>query len=97
MSRKKNQPTERPTHYGVNPDISIFYEFKFGKETISTGDMIKFKDVRGTYKFIGVAHNAVKNVSWIDCLDSTTGEYRAFYVDKLKGTVKSRGRNKTNG
>jgi len=88
MSRKKKtEYTEKPRYYGVNPDISIFYELKFGNKTIEPGDTLKFKDVRGTFRFIQLAHNVKKDVTWIDCYSPTTGEYRSFYVDKLKGVV----------
>lgn len=87
MSRKKNEPTEPRKHYGVNPDISVFYELKFGNKTIGPGDNLKFKDVRGTFRFIQLAHNVKKDVTWIDCYSPTTGEYRSFYVDRLKGVV----------
>lgn len=86
-SRKKlSNSVERPA-YAVNPDISVFYELKFGKDTIQPGDMLKFKDVRGSFRFIQLAHNARLDRTWIDCYDSITGEYRAFYVDRLKGIV----------
>jgi hypothetical protein len=90
MSRKRNESTEERTHYGVNPDISVFHELKFGKQIIKPGDMLKFKDVRGTFRFIQLAHNVKKDVTWIDCYSPTTGEYRSFYVDKLKGPVYSK-------
>lgn len=87
MSRRKNVSTELRTHYGVNPDISVFHELKFGSKVIKPGDMIKFKEVRGTFKFIQLAHNIKKDVTWIDCYSPTTGEYRSFYVERLKGPV----------
>ena len=87
MSRKKIEPTEPRKHYGVNPDISVFYELKFGNKTIEPGDTLKFKEVRGTFRFIQLAHNVKKDVTWIDCYSPTTGEYRSFYVDRLKGVV----------
>lgn len=85
---RKNIPVsdERP-HYKVNPDISVFYELKFGKDVIQPGDMLKFKDVRGSFRFVQLAHNVKLDVTWIDCYNPTTGEYRSFYVDKLKGIV----------
>jgi len=88
MSRKKKtESTEKPRYYGVNPDISIFYELKFGNKVIEPGDTLKFKDVRGTFRFIQLAHNVKKDITWIDCYSPTTGEYRSFYVDRLKGIV----------
>jgi hypothetical protein len=87
MSKKKTDPAEQRTHYGANPDISVFYELKFGNKTIEPGDTLKFKEVRGTFKFIRLAHNVKKEVSWIECYSPTTGEYRFFYVDRLKSVV----------
>jgi hypothetical protein len=91
MSRKKTtQSDDQRTHYGVNPDISVFYELKFGNKTIEPGDALKFKEVRGTFKFIRLAHNIKKDVTWIDCYSPTTGEYRSFYVDRLKAVVSAK-------
>lgn len=87
MSRKKTEPTEKRKYYGVNPDISVFHELKFGNKTIEPGDTLKFKEVRGSFRFIQLAHNVKKDVTWIDCYNPTTGEYRSFYVDRLKGVV----------
>jgi hypothetical protein len=87
MSRKKSESTEERTHYGVNSDISVFHELKFGNQLIKPGDMLKFKDVKGTFRFIQLAHNVKKDVTWIDCYSPSTGEYRSFYVDRLKGPV----------
>jgi hypothetical protein len=86
MSKKSNN-NEEQTHYGVNPDISVFYELKFGKDIIKPGDNLKFKDVRGSFRFIRLAHNVKKDVTWIDCYSPATGEYRSFYVERLKGVV----------
>lgn len=86
-TRKKSDKSDERPHYGVNPDISVFYELKFGKDIIKPGDSLKFKDVRGSFRFIALAHNIKKDVTWIDCYSPTTGEYRSFYVDKLKGIV----------
>lgn len=87
---KKREQDEQKTHYGVNPDISVFYELKFGKDIIKPGDSLKFRDVRGTFKFVRLAHNIKKDVTWIDCFSPTTGEYRSFYVDRLRGIVRAK-------
>lgn len=84
---KQSKNNEEQTHYGVNPDISVFYELKFGKDIIKPGDNLKFKDVRGSFRFIRLAHNIKKDVTWIDCYSPATGEYRSFYVERLKGVV----------
>jgi hypothetical protein len=90
MARRNNSDPEDRPKYLVNPDISVFYELKFGKEVIKPGDMLKFKDIRGTFRFIQLAHNIKKDVTWIDCFNPTTGEYRSFYVDRLKGIVRAK-------
>lgn len=90
MSRKRVRDSDESPSYRVNPDISVFYELKFGKDIIKPGDSLKFKDVRGTFKFIRLAHNIKKDVTWIDCFSPATGEYRSFYVDKLKGLVRAK-------
>jgi hypothetical protein len=87
MSKKRVGDSEELPTYKVNPDISVFYELKFGKTVIKPGDSLKFKDVRGSFRFIRLAHNIKKDVTWIDCYSPSTGEYRSFYVDRLKGVV----------
>lgn len=89
MSKNKKLHDESVS-YKVNSNISVFEEFKFGKDIIKPGDNIQFKDVRGIFKFIRLAHNAVNDVTWIDCFNPTTGEYRSFYTNKLKGLVKNK-------
>jgi hypothetical protein len=87
MSKKRISDSDEAASYKVNPDISVFYELKFGKTVIEPGDSLKFKDVRGSFRFIRLAHNIKKDVTWIDCYSPSTGEYRSFYVDRLKGVV----------
>jgi hypothetical protein len=98
MSRKK-QAEDIPVTYKVNPDISVFYELKFGNDMIKPGDVLKFKDIRGTYKFIRLAHNIKLDTTWIDCMDPATGEHRSFYVNRLKSVVRAKKsiRKKLNG
>jgi len=86
MARKKSKASELPP-YWFNPDISVFYELEFGKSVINPGDSIKIKNSRGTFRFIKLVHNAKTNVTWIDCMDSFTGEFKSFYVDRLKNIV----------
>ena len=88
MSKKKTEYDKKP--YNVNPDISVFNEIKYGKEVIKPGDLIKFKDVRGTFRFLQMAHNVKKDVTWVDCMHPITGEYRSFYIEKLKGLVRAK-------
>jgi signal peptidase I len=88
MSRQKKEYDRKPYH--VNDDISVFYEIKYGKDVIKPGDLIKIKDVRGTFRFIQLAHNINKDVTWIDCINNVTGEYRSFYIEKLKGLIRAK-------
>lgn len=73
----------------ANDDISVQYEMEFGADKIRPGTPIKFKNVRGVFKFRCLAHNIQKDVTWIDCVDKE-GAWRAFYVDRLKGPVKQK-------
>jgi len=87
---KKNKSSSETRPYYYHESISIFYEMKYGNETISPGDLLKFKNERGAFKFIQLVHNSQKDVSWIDCMENSTGRYRSFYVDKLKGMTRSK-------
>jgi hypothetical protein len=60
------------------------------KDVIKPGDQIKFKNIKSLYTFIHMAHNEKLDVTWIDCRDSATGEYRSFYVDRLKTVVRAK-------
>ena len=88
MPRKKKEYDYVP--YSINPNIHVYYELEFLKDVIKPGDKITFKNIRGEFTFILMAHNSEKDVTWIDCYSPTTGEYRSFYVDKLKGPVYSK-------
>jgi hypothetical protein len=37
-----------------------------------------------------MAHNSEKDVTWIDCRNPNTGEYRSFYIDRLSGLVRAK-------
>jgi len=88
MPRKKKQYEYVP--YSINDDIHVYYEVEYLKDVIKPGDRIKFKHIRGEFVFILMAHNSEKDVTWIDCRDSATGEYRSFYVDRLKTVVRAK-------
>jgi hypothetical protein len=76
--------------YSNNENIHVYYEVEYLKDVIKPGDRIKFKNVRGEFIFILMAHNSKKDVTWIDCRNPTTGEYRAFYVERLSGLVRAK-------
>lgn len=88
MPKKKKEYDYIP--YRNNPNIHVYYEVNFLKDTIKPGDKITFKGIRGEFIFILMAHNSEKDVTWIDCRNPATGEYRAFYVEKLKGLVRAK-------
>lgn len=74
--------------YAVNPDICVFYELEFKNDIIKPGDKIKFKGERGTFTFTRLAHNQALDVTWIDCMDNQTKNFRSFYVAKLKLVIR---------
>ena len=78
--------------YSHNKNIHVFYTLDFGKDEIGPGTPLKFKNQRGTFKFIKWVHNQDLDVQWIDCMDNTTGEFRSFYIERLKGIVKKKSR-----
>lgn len=88
MAKKKKEYEYVP--YSMNDDIHVYYELEFLKDTIKPGDKIKFKNVRGHFVFLHMAHNSALDVTWIDCRNPETGEYRSFYVDRLKSLVRDK-------
>jgi hypothetical protein len=87
MGRKKKfVHTVEP--YAVNPKISVKYELLYGKDVIKPGDKIKFKNMRGMFVFVRLAHNEELDSTWIDCYDLNTKETRSFHVAKLKMVVR---------
>jgi len=86
MNKKKY--TQKNDPYFYNPEITVFYEIKHGNDQITVGTPLKFKYERSVFNFMKAAHNSRKNVTWIDCMESTTGIFRSFYVEELKGVVK---------
>lgn len=76
--------------YSNNDNIHVYYEVEYLKDIIKPGDKIRIKNVRGTFIFLWMAHNSEKDVTWIDCRNPVTGEYRSFYIEKLKGLVRAK-------
>jgi hypothetical protein len=85
-------PTWWANAYVTHDDIDVEYRMVDGKDIIEPNDVIKFKWERGTFKFRCVAYNVTLDRRWIDCLDSSSGEWRSFPVEKFKGKVKPRKR-----
>ena len=88
MPKKKEKVEYVP--YDKHPHIHVYYELNFLKDTIKPGDKITFKNMRGHFIFLHLAHNSEKDVTWIDCRNPATGEYRSFYVERLKGLVRAK-------
>ena len=70
------------------PHIIPSFEFEFQGDTIVPKALIKFKNTRGIFKFRCIATNVTTGKTWIDCINVDTGEWKSFYVEKLKGLVK---------
>jgi len=73
-----------------NPDIVVYTELEFGKDIIKPGDKIKIKNARGYFIFHKWVHNTHLDVTWIDCMNPNTGEFRSFYMDNLKGVHRAK-------
>jgi len=88
MARKKQEIIYNGTNEYLSPDIFCYYELEFKKNIIKPGETIKFKGERGSFKFHKWAHNKKQNVQWIDCIEISTGRYRSFHIDELKGVLR---------
>lgn len=85
IKRKNVKPKIKP--YFHNENITVSYEYQFKNHLMKPGDLFKARYQRGSFKFIKVVNNAEKNVTWIDCLDGKSGEFRSFYTDNIKSVV----------
>lgn len=88
--QRKNKSEIELKPYWYHEHIFIYDELQFKNDTIKVGDELKFKNARGSFKFIRFAHNSQKDVSWIDCVESKTGVYRSFYIDQLATVVRAK-------
>ena len=89
---KLSKIKSKPFHH--NENIHVYYSLDFGKDEIGPGTPLKFKNQRGVFKFIKWVHNQDLDVQWIDCMDITTGEFKSFYMERLKNIVKKKSRRK---
>jgi hypothetical protein len=88
MKKKTRSTAERKELY-VGGDMKVCaFELPFGKDVIRAGDNIKIRNTRGTFRFIKVVHNVVKDVTWVDCMDNATGEFKSFYVNQVKTVIR---------
>lgn len=92
--KKTKAPKSESKPFNHNENIHIYYNLEFGKDEIGPGTPLKFKNQRGVFKFIKWVHNQDLDVQWIDCMDITTGEFRSFYMERLKNIVKKKSRRK---
>lgn len=82
MPRKQKVDLREP--YAHNDQIFVSYEFPFGRDVMKPGDIIKIKNQRGKFKFLKVAHNASKDVTWVDVMKVEDGQFYSFYIDRIK-------------
>ena len=88
MAKKPTIVLKAP--FSHNPAISVYYELEFGKDVIRLGDKLRFKNTRGYYTFLKWAHNQERDVTWIDCLDPKTKQFKSFHMKDLKGVVRAK-------
>lgn len=89
-TKAKNPDSWWQQAYLGMPHITPVYEFQFEGDTIMPKMPIKFKNTRGIFKFRCVATNITTGVTWIDCINADTGEWKSFHIEKFKGLVKPR-------
>lgn len=94
LTRRSRKLKIDHTRYGVNPAILRIFELQFGKTLIVPGMKFKIKNSRGVFIFRNVAHNTKLDISWVDAMDDYTGEFRSFYLDRIKSVVKKPSRAK---
>ena len=86
--RKPSKVKIKP--YFHNESIVVWYEMQHNKDTILPNELIAFKNTRGKFRFIKFVQNNETGLSWIDCIDDKTLNYRSFYADRLRGKIKPR-------
>lgn len=69
-----------------NPKWEVSFEYKYGKDTITPGTLVKIKSVRGQFKFEKHVKNIESGKEWIDVIGQTG--YRSFYLHDFKGIIK---------
>lgn len=89
MKKKKEREKVSLPAYS-NTDIVVYDELEFGKDVIRQGDKIKIKNARGYFIFLKWAHNTHLDVTWVDCMNPDTGEFRSFYIDNIKGVYRAK-------
>lgn len=69
-----------------NPNWEVKLEYQHGKDLIVPGTEIRFKGIRGTFKFQKYVKNTNLNVEWFDVVGISG--YRSFYLHDFKGIIK---------
>jgi len=94
----RRKPRVKIEPYHMHSHVVVFDELPFGNDVIKPGDMIRIKNRRGQFKFYKVCHNMQKDVTWVDCMDVKTLEWRSFYIDEIKCVIRpKRSRRKKQG
>lgn len=73
--------------YTGNDNITVKYKFEHNSDLIEPRTPLRFKNVRGVFKFRCIATNIETSARWIDCMDHE-GQMRSFDVSVLKGVDK---------
>jgi hypothetical protein len=88
MRKRSSMPVREP--YNLSPAVKTYDTFTFGSEVVSPGAIIRFRNVRGTFKFIRFARNEEKGTSWIDCMSVKSGSFHSFPESSFSRTIKPR-------
>jgi hypothetical protein len=86
MKRKRPATVSDQLYVGDNKVVA--FEFPFGKDVIRTGDKIKIRNQRGTYRFYKIVHHTELDVTWVDVMNVDTGQWHSFYIDRVKTLIK---------
>lgn len=78
------------TPYGGNPNVHVDYELPFGRDVITPGTAIKFKNDRDVYHFQRVCTHRQTGNQWIDCLSMNRQSFQSKRLNQLKGVVRAK-------
>jgi hypothetical protein len=99
MGRPRKVVYAAPTEPPVRFDREYKATLPSGREIIS-GEIIKITGEYGaTFKFESLTTNTKTGVSWIDCKEihkGQVGQFRAFYIDRVKKQPVRRKKRKKN-
>lgn len=99
LQKKRSDEVYDPERIYASPDIVTYFELEIDGNILKPGDKVLLKgDTRTQWKFRCLAHNIVKDSTWVDLI-SDMG-FRAVRIDQIKliKVVKKRSRrHKPNG